>query len=273
MNDYSGKPTNNSKFRFQPPNKKNSSSNTPLNSSGSQMNPSLLRLRQQNYNQVKFTTTNDDMDTLLRLLDDYVKGSSQRRNSRSRQGSRQHDSRERQSRNSFNTQNTFKSKFNLNSGGFNTDDLQSSSKFYFSSSNSNQQNFQGNQQKVPKSTYYRNNQNGSGSNNSLMSANRRFDGSMASSSHLKTSHIQERHVREIQGAYENAGRTNQGLSIPSVSNTYNTYTTKGGARNLTYQFFHNNTSLQEFEDQEGLRIENLEDEEGLQKDPRRIQNR
>lgn len=76
------------------------------------------------------------METLLRLLDDYVKDPS-RINSRSRKGSKQRDSRERQSRNSFVTQNTFKSRFNLNSGGFNTDDLQSSSKFYFSSSNSN----------------------------------------------------------------------------------------------------------------------------------------
>lgn len=88
---------------------------------------------------------------------------------------------------------------------------------------------------------------------------RRFEGSVASSSHLKTSHIQERHIREIQGAYQNAGGTNQGASIPSISNTYNTYTTKGGGgRNLTYQFFHNNTSLQEFEDQEGLRYEDID---------------
>lgn len=148
----------------------------------------------------------------------------------------------------------------MNSGGLNTDELQSSSKYYYSSSNSNQYNMQANQQRVPnKSTYFRNNKIGSGSNQSLSAIGKRLDGSVVSSSYVKDSFIQERHVREIQGAYQ-AMQNNQGLSIPSVSNTYKTYTTKGDGRNLTYQFFHNNTSLQEFEDKEGLRYEDVEND-------------
>ena len=80
-------------------------------------------------------------------------------------------------------------------------------------------------------------------------------------------------MRELQGAYQNVGQTNQGVSIPSVSNTYNTYTTKGGGRNLTYQFFHNNTSLQEFEDQEGLRYEDIDNDNEHQKGRRSNYNR
>jgi hypothetical protein len=66
---YTPKPPNNSNFKMHPFKKHKGSMNTYFSNSGN-INPNLLSVKHHKQHYVHLTTTNDDMETLIRLIDE-----------------------------------------------------------------------------------------------------------------------------------------------------------------------------------------------------------
>lgn len=211
---------------------------------------------------VYLSQTNDDMETLIKLIDEYgrqaefklssLKFSKSLKTSKSKYQSHYDNSIKfsKNSRNSVATINTLKSRY-TSSKIFNTDELQSygqqGSKISSKMGSSPQTNYglYQNSQPVPKSGYYHQHKNSTTKKEPLKED---------SSNHHHTKGKQKNRKDSSEtggGAYANYGQSIHVHSNPSVTITNNTYNINGGV-NLTQHFLQNDTSTLSMDEEDEI---------------------